>query len=95
MITAQLSYSKYTTMQNNERVVNDQLFYYIQSAHTILLPKDFRTEATFLYSGPAAAAALSPASPAPHRPGSQQIFLEEESRGRCYAILLMSKLFRF
>ncbi|MES2777358.1 MAG: TonB-dependent receptor [Bacteroidota bacterium] len=53
--TAQLSYSRFTTMQNNESLVNDQLFYYIQSAHTILLPKDFRTEATFLYRGPAAA----------------------------------------
>jgi outer membrane receptor protein involved in Fe transport len=53
--TAQLSYSRYTTVQNNEPLVNDQLFYYIQSAHTILLPKDFRTEATFLYRGPAAA----------------------------------------
>jgi hypothetical protein len=53
--TAQLSYSKFSTFQNNEHVVNDQLFYYLQSAHTILMPKDFRTEATFLYRGPAAA----------------------------------------
>ncbi|GEO11086.1 outer membrane beta-barrel family protein [Segetibacter aerophilus] len=53
--TAQVSYSKYSTVQNNEPVLNEQLFYYIQSAHTILLPKDFRTEATFLYRGPAAA----------------------------------------
>jgi len=53
--TLQLSYSKYTTVQNNESLMNDQLFYYLQSAHTILLPKDFRTEATFLYRGPAAA----------------------------------------
>ena len=41
-------------MQNNEAIVNKQLFYYIQSAHTLLFPKDFRTEATFLYRGPAA-----------------------------------------
>jgi len=53
--TGQLSYSKYTTYQNLDKVVNDQLFYYLQSAHTILLPKDYRAEATFLYRGPAAA----------------------------------------
>ena len=52
--TAQLSYSKFTTFQDFEKIVNEQLFYYIQSAHTILLPKDYRAEATFLYRGPAA-----------------------------------------
>lgn len=53
--TAQLSYSKFSTIQNGANLENEQLFYYIQSAHTILLPRDFRTEATFLYRGPAAA----------------------------------------
>lgn len=53
--TAQLSYSKFNTFQANEKIVNEQLFYYLQSAHTILLPKDFRAEATFLYRGPAVA----------------------------------------
>lgn len=52
--TGQLSHSKFTTVQNGEFVRNEQLFYYLQSAHTILLPKDFRAEATFLYRGPAA-----------------------------------------
>lgn len=53
--TGQLSYSKFNTYQNNEKIVNEQLFYYIQSAHTILLPKNFRAEATFLYRGPSVA----------------------------------------
>lgn len=53
--TAQVSYSKFTTFQGMEKIVNDQVFYYLQSAHTVLLPKNFRTEATFLYRGPAAA----------------------------------------
>lgn len=53
--TGQLSYAKFTTFQNNEKIINDQVFYYLQSAHTILLPKDFRAEATFLYRGPSAA----------------------------------------
>lgn len=53
--TAQLSYSKFTTFQNNQKIINDQVFYYVQSAHTILLPKDYRAEATFLYRGPSAA----------------------------------------
>ncbi|WP_207493279.1 TonB-dependent receptor domain-containing protein [Aridibaculum aurantiacum] len=52
--TTQLSYSRFSAMQNNELLVNEQLFYYFQSAHTILLPKDLRAEATFLYRGPAA-----------------------------------------
>lgn len=52
--TAQLSYSRFTTVQNNEHLVNDQLFYYFQSAHTVLLPGSLRTEATFLFRGPAA-----------------------------------------
>ncbi|OLY90682.1 Outer membrane receptor proteins, mostly Fe transport [Cnuella takakiae] len=52
--TAQLSYSKFTTFQGTEQLVNEQLFYYVQSAHTVLLPKAFRVEATFLYRGPAA-----------------------------------------
>jgi outer membrane receptor protein involved in Fe transport len=53
--TAQLSYSKFTTFQGGEKIINDQLFYYLQSAHTVLLPKNFRAEATLLYRGPAAA----------------------------------------
>lgn len=53
--TAQLSYSKFTTFQSNEKLVNKQLFFYFQSAHTVVLPADFRAEATFLYRGPAAA----------------------------------------
>ena len=53
--TGQLSYSKFTTFQNREKVINDQVFYYLQSAHTILLPRNFRAEATLLYRGPAAA----------------------------------------
>ncbi|HYO21597.1 MAG TPA: TonB-dependent receptor [Flavisolibacter sp.] len=50
--TGQLSYSKFTAYQNFERIDNKQLFYYLQSAHTVLLPKDYRAEATFLYRGP-------------------------------------------
>ena len=53
--TGQLSHSKFNTYQNNEKIINKQLFYYLQSAHTILLPKNFRAEATFLYRGPSVA----------------------------------------
>jgi len=33
-------------------IVNDQLFYSLQSAHTILLPKNFRMEANMNFRGP-------------------------------------------
>lgn len=53
--TMQLSYSKFTAFQNGERIENKQLFYFLQSGHTLSLPKNFRAEATLLFRGPAAA----------------------------------------
>ncbi|MES2880678.1 MAG: outer membrane beta-barrel family protein, partial [Bacteroidota bacterium] len=53
--TGQLSYSRFTTASDYGQLVNKQLFYFLQSAHTILLPKDFKVEATFLFRGPAVA----------------------------------------
>jgi hypothetical protein len=53
--TVLLSYSKYSMSSNLGQVENDQLFFLVQSNHTILLPKDMRLEVNLLYRGPAAA----------------------------------------
>lgn len=52
--TAVLSYAKFKTVTLNGQLQNDQLFYMIQSNHTILLPKDIRMELNMMYRGPAA-----------------------------------------
>ena len=52
--TAVLAYSKFTTVTLNGPLENDQLFYMIQSNHTIQLPKDIRMEVNMMYRGPAA-----------------------------------------
>jgi hypothetical protein len=51
--TAVLSYSAYSGNASGQEVVNDQLFYMLQSNHTVLLPKDFKMEVNFTYQGPA------------------------------------------
>jgi outer membrane receptor protein involved in Fe transport len=52
--TVLLSYNKFSMMSNNGQLENDQLFYMIQSNHTIQLPKAIRMELNLLYRGPAA-----------------------------------------
>lgn len=52
--TVQLSHSRFTTVSNVGKVENKQLFWSAQSIHTILLPKDYRVELSFLFRGPAA-----------------------------------------
>ena len=53
--TALLNYSRFTLTDTNGHHVNDQLFYMLQSNHTIQLPKEIRFELNLLYRGPAAA----------------------------------------
>lgn len=52
--TMVLSYNKFSMNSNNGLIVNDQLFFMIQSNHTILLPKEIRMEMNLLFRGPAA-----------------------------------------
>ncbi|HEV7331693.1 MAG TPA: outer membrane beta-barrel family protein [Flavisolibacter sp.] len=52
--TTVLSYSKFSMQSNNGQLINDQLFFMIQSNHTILLPKSIRMELNLLYRSPAA-----------------------------------------
>lgn len=52
--TLLLNYAKFETTGNNGNLENDQLFFMLQSNHTILLPKSFRMEMNLLYRGPAA-----------------------------------------
>ena len=52
--TLSLSYNKLSIMMDNKLQVNDQVNYFLQSNHTILLPKNIRGDLTFWYSGPAA-----------------------------------------
>jgi len=49
-----VSYNKFSMMSNQGQIVNDQVFYMLQSNHTISLPKSFRMEVNLLYRGPAA-----------------------------------------
>jgi hypothetical protein len=49
-----VSYNKFTMTSNVGRLVNDQLFYMLQSNHTVQLPLDLRMELNLLYRGPAA-----------------------------------------
>lgn len=52
--TMLLNYSKFTMNSNLGFVENKQLFFMVQSNHTILLPQDFRVELNLLYRGPGA-----------------------------------------
>ncbi|MET0393109.1 MAG: TonB-dependent receptor [Chitinophagaceae bacterium] len=52
--TVLFNYSKFTMNSNLGRIVNEQLFFMVQSNHTILLPEDFRLELNLLFRGPAA-----------------------------------------
>ena len=52
--TLLLNYSNFSLTDNNGLQENKQLFYMIQSNHTILLPKELRMELNLLYRGPAA-----------------------------------------
>jgi outer membrane receptor protein involved in Fe transport len=52
--TLLLNYSKFSLTDANGRHINEQLFYMLQSNHTIQLPKAFRMELNLLYRGPAA-----------------------------------------
>jgi len=49
-----LSYNYNEIMVDHQLLVNDQLYYSVQSAHTIQLPKEIRMELSFLFQGPAA-----------------------------------------
>ncbi|QCR22513.1 outer membrane beta-barrel family protein [Pontibacter sp. SGAir0037] len=50
--TLTLNYSEYSMPVNEERVVNAQLLYMLQSTHNILLPKGIQVEATSVFRGP-------------------------------------------
>ncbi|MDQ3279226.1 MAG: TonB-dependent receptor family protein [Bacteroidota bacterium] len=52
--TTVLSYSKFSMQSNNGQLLNDQVFFMLQSNHTIQLPKAIRVELNLLYRGPAA-----------------------------------------
>ncbi len=52
--TAVLSYNYNEIMVGQQLLINDQLYYSLQSAHTIQLPKNIRMEMSFLFQGPAA-----------------------------------------
>jgi hypothetical protein len=47
-----VAYTKFTMEYNKKDIVNDQVFYMLQSNHTIVLPKDFKIELNGLYRGP-------------------------------------------
>ncbi len=53
--TILLNYQRFNATSNNGPLVNDQLFFMLQSNHTILLPKEVRMEVNMLFRGPAAA----------------------------------------
>jgi hypothetical protein len=52
--TMLLNYQHFSMMSNNGPVVNKQLFFMLQSNHTILLPEQIRMELNLLYRGPGA-----------------------------------------
>ena len=52
--TILLNYSKFSMNSNNGYLKNDQLFFMLQSNHTIQLPNDIRMELNLLFRGPAA-----------------------------------------
>ncbi|HEX2532586.1 MAG TPA: outer membrane beta-barrel protein [Chitinophagaceae bacterium] len=50
--TMVLSYTKFSMQDSKGELVNDQVFYMVQSNHTIQLPWDLRAELNLLYRGP-------------------------------------------
>ena len=52
--TMVVSYNKFSMLSETGTLVNDQLFYMLQSNHTIQLPLELRLELNMLYRGPAA-----------------------------------------
>jgi hypothetical protein len=52
--TLLLSHNQFSMASANGTLINEQLFYMLQSNHTILLPREVRMELNLLYRGPAA-----------------------------------------
>lgn len=52
--TFYISYNEYTMMANDQKLINEQIFYMLQSSHTIVLPYKFKMEVNAAYRGPAA-----------------------------------------
>lgn len=52
--TIVLNQSKFNMTTNQGKVENEQLFFMVQSNHTIVLPQDFRVELNLVFRGPAA-----------------------------------------
>lgn len=52
--TSVLSYSKFSTISSEGPVINSQVFFMLQSNHTLQLPLNVRLELNLLYRGPAA-----------------------------------------
>jgi hypothetical protein len=51
--TLVVNYNELKMNTTNGTLTNNKAYFYFQSNHTILLPKDFRFEMTFMYRGPA------------------------------------------
>jgi hypothetical protein len=51
--TMVVNYNELEMTTTNGTLTNSRTYFYFQSNHTILLPKDFRMEMTFMYRGPA------------------------------------------
>ena len=52
--TVLVSYSEFSAVVNRQQVINDQVFYMLQTNHTIMLPKKIKMELNGVYQGPAA-----------------------------------------
>lgn len=52
--TLNFTYNYNRIYMDQQKLINKQLYYSLQSVHTILLPKNFRLELSGLYQGPAA-----------------------------------------
>lgn len=52
--TLVIAYNEYNTMIDKQQVINDQVYYMLQSNHTILLPWKLKGEINGTYQGPAA-----------------------------------------
>jgi hypothetical protein len=50
--TLLVSYSEFSAVVNKQQVINDQVFYMLQSNQTIMLPKKIRMEVNGTYQGP-------------------------------------------
>ncbi|MCP2045911.1 TonB-dependent receptor domain-containing protein [Pontibacter sp. HSC-36F09] len=52
--TMLLSYNEFSAVVNKQQMINDQVFYMLQTNHTIMLPKKIKMEVNGVYQGPAA-----------------------------------------